>query len=240
MNKDVMARLKKQSGSFKKKESPINENSTNDADKMEVTHVSPAPLLSEEYIEGNYDLTQDNKINSFLKVKAVEIKNVEAASRIELGRVLAEVFENLAGKNQYDGLYERWLGEVEINKRTALRHRKRYEVYSKVENQEGKQLVASLPERLMDKLYTHEELPLIIKKIEDGMEKSELKDLIEDVTHVSPAMIVHEKPVVPFYKPVFTFEKKISKMTEADRVKAREEIRAIIEEARRLEKIIGE
>lgn len=238
MNKDVMARLKKQSGSFKKKE--IEEKKANDIETVEVTHVSPAPLLSEEYIEGNYDLTQDTKINSFLKIKAVEIKNVEAASRIELGRVLAEVFDNLSGSNQYDGLYEKWLEEVEINKRTALRHRKRYEVHSKINNPEGKQLVASLPERLMDKLYTHEELPLIIKKIEDGMEKKGLRDLVEEVTHVSPAMTVHEKPVVPFYKPVFTFERKISKMTEGDRVKARKEIKAIIEEARRLEKILGE
>jgi len=227
-NKDVMARLKKQSGSFKKK----NEK------KEEVTHVSPAPLLSVEYLEGNYELTQDLEINNFLKVKAVEIKNVEAASRIELGKVLAEVYENLSGKNQYDGLYESWLREVEINKRTALRHRKRYEVHTKIENMEGKQLVAGLPERLMDKLYSHENFPLIIKKIECGLDKVQLKDILEEVTHVSPAMIIKEKPVVPFFKPVFNFERKIAKMSVEEKGKAKEEIKAIIEEAKRLEKLL--
>ena len=228
-NKDVMARLKKKSGSFKKKQEVTEE----------VTHVSPAPILSVDYVDGDYELTQDNKLNSFLKVKAIEIKNVEAASRIEQGKVLAEVYNNLAGKNQYDGLYEKWLEEVEINKRTALRHRKRYDIYSKVKNENGKQMIAGLPERIMDKLHSHEKFQLIVKEIDSGIDKNQLKNMLEEeVTHVSPAMLIEEKPVVSFYKPVFTFERKIAKMTSEEKEKAKEEIKAIIEEAKRLEKLL--
>lgn len=229
-NKDVMDRLKRKSGSFKRKQEIKN---------VEITRVSPAPILSVECIEGNYELTQDNKLNSFLKVKAVELKNVEAASRIELGKVLTEVYENLSGKNQYDGLYEKWLIEVEINKRTALRHRKRYEVYSKVGNEKGKKIIAALPERLMEKLYSHEKFPLIVSKIEDGIDRNKLKGLLEEeVTHVSPTIVACEKPVVSFYKPIFAFERKIKKLTSEEKERAREEIKAIIEEAHRLEKLL--
>ena len=231
-NMDVMARLKKQSGSFKQK---------TETKKVQVTDRSLALKIPENNIEGNFELTSDVILNSFFKNKATELKMIEGVSKIEIGRILQEVFEEISGKNQYDeGLYERFLFEANFNKQTALRYRKRYHIFSLVKTENGKGIVAVLNRELINEIFKLEEdeKKSVIKKIEDGLDKNSLENLL--VEKKENIIKKDEKPVIPFYKNIFSFEKKINKMSKEETVKAKEEIKAIIKEAMRLEKILEE
>ncbi|WP_372713299.1 hypothetical protein [Ilyobacter sp.] len=228
-NMDVMERLKKQSGSFKQK---------TQIKKVQVTDRSLALKIPEENIDGNFELTSDATLNSFFRNKATELKMIEGVSKIELGRILQEVFEEISGKNQYDeGLYEKFLFEANFNKQTALRYRKRYNLFSTVNTDHGKGIVAILNREVINEIYKleNEEKKSIIKKIEEGLDKNSLEKLLIEKKETIEK---EEKPVIPFYKNIFSFEKKISKMNKEETNKAREEIKSIIKEAIRLEKIL--
>ena len=101
--------------------------------KLEIIEISDSGEVG--IVNSNYNFTTDNEINEYLNLKMEEYFNYRKNMQIELGKFFTEVFEKLSkGKksNQYNSIYKKFLDVLEINPRTVLRLRKRYELYINV------------------------------------------------------------------------------------------------------------
>ena len=207
-------------------------------EKVEGTTLSPALYINENVLDGNFQLTQDTELNGFFIRKAVELYVIEGTARIEKGRIFQEVFDEISGKNQYDeGLYEKWLLEVNENRRTARRYRYRYQVYSMMQSDAGKSLAAVIGTSMIESILKKEpeEQRRLIEKMENGIDKSDLKKLLlpeKDIVE----KIENQNHSTPFYKSVFTFEKKIDKMTASEAHTALKEVEEIEEQLKEYKK----
>ncbi len=135
-------RLKGQVNNFKKKDKT--EGTTKKNLLVEVTQNSLA-----EYYDLNF--IEDKNINEFLIDKTLELHSIQANASVELGKVFYEAHKELSGNNQYDGIYTKWLNTIGFNKMTALRHRKRYELFCWSHSVTSKNFVATLPVRTIEK-----------------------------------------------------------------------------------------
>lgn len=131
-----------------------------------------------DYLDGNF--CDDEDINYFLKEKTVQLYQLQANSSLELGKIFSEAVEKLAGHNHYNGLYEKWLLKIGFNKMTALRHRKRYELYKQVKNEHSKKLISILPVRILFDIIHNNEKEEILTLLEENPEfkVKDIKELI--------------------------------------------------------------
>lgn len=131
-----------------------------------------------DYLDGNF--CDNEEVNYFLKEKTAQICQLQANSSLELGKIFCEAADKLVGDNHYNGLYEKWLLKIGFNKMTALRHRKRYELYTQVKNEHSKKLISILPVRILSELIGSNEKEEILKLIEESPEfrVNDIKDLI--------------------------------------------------------------
>lgn len=87
--------------------------------------------------------------NEFLEVKTKEILNLQANASIQLGKIFKEVSEKI----QEDMTYCQWLELVGFNRMTALRHRRRFELFENTSTDTAKEIVGSLTFREIEKIY---------------------------------------------------------------------------------------
>lgn len=128
------------------------------------------------------DLTDDKEITDMLISKTTSLINLQIKNAISLGEIFTYVFERLSKSgSKYDGLYEKWLQLNGVNKKTALRYRKRYELYSLVNNKES---IAIMPQKYIDMLYTEEDKTEYINIINNGATYEEVINLLKDKTIV--------------------------------------------------------
>jgi hypothetical protein len=187
-----------------------------------------------------FKFCEDESINIYLNKKGTELYSNEVNNNLTAGKILTEVFDKLSGSNQYDGLYNTWLGEMEYNARTALRHRIRYELFQKAITEKGKNIFATLPVRVLDQLNVHKEKEQFIVLINnsDIQSKNDLISFMEsgDIKEVNEQF----KPVLPFYKNIFSYEKKVEKMSQEEAHKALKEIQDIEKEFIKIKKLLKE
>lgn len=138
-----------------------------------------------DYLDGNF--CDNEEVNYFLKEKTAQICQLQANSSLELGKIFCEAVDRLAGDNHYNGLYEKWLLQIGFNKMTALRHRKRYELYTQVKNEHSKKLVSILPVRILSELVSSNDKEEILALIEENPEfkVNDLKKLIATKDNVT-------------------------------------------------------
>lgn len=143
-----------------------------------------------DYLDGNF--CDDEDVNYFLKEKTAQICQLQANSSLELGKIFSEAADKLAGNNHYNGLYEKWLLKIGFNKMTALRHRKRFELFTQVNNEHSKTLISIMPVRILSDLSSSHEKDAILNLIEENPKlkindikelllKKETTNLIEDL-----------------------------------------------------------
>lgn len=144
----------------------------------EVTKVRGNNLLPQE-VDVTFEISEDNELNTYLVSKSKELIGIQANARLELGRVFCEVHDKLAG-NKHTGLYVKWLGVNGYNKMTALRHRNRYELYTKITSDDGKMIAATAPQKLVDTLLTHTDRVNIINQLNSSITKDELVAMLEE------------------------------------------------------------
>ncbi|MEG0236549.1 MAG: hypothetical protein RR523_07470 [Cetobacterium sp.] len=132
------------------------------------------------------DLTDDKEITDMLISKTTSLINLQIKNAISLGEIFTFVFEKLSKSgSKYDGLYEKWLQLNGVNKKTALRYRKRYELYSLVNNKES---IAIMPQKYIDMLYSEEDKTEYINIINNGATYEEVINLLKDKT-IAPEKI---------------------------------------------------
>ena len=139
-------------------------------------------------------LTNDIELIEYLKNKSLEMLKIQGNNIIMLGKNLTEVFEELGRKGSPEGLYLKYLEFNGYKKDTALRLRKRYELFKKSKSDVVKQIIAILPVRSVEQLYKEQDKILLeleqksedltYKKVLDILKKNnesiELKDKIEE------------------------------------------------------------
>ena len=134
---------------------------------------------------------EDDVFNTLTEDK--ELNNV-----ILLGKNLTEVFEELGRKGSPEGLYIKYLEFNGYKKDTALRLRKRYEIFSKCKSEELKQIVSILPIRSMEQLYREQDFIL-----------NELEKNNAEITYKKVLDIINKKDNIIEFKEVVE-EKKYS------------------------------
>ncbi|WP_297599292.1 hypothetical protein [uncultured Cetobacterium sp.] len=95
------------------------------------------------------NLCETKEENEFLELKTKELLNVQANASIQLGKIMTEVSQKITE----DITYCQWLELVGFNRMTALRHRRRYDLFQSVNNSIAKEIVASLTFREIEKIY---------------------------------------------------------------------------------------
>ena len=118
------------------------------------------------------------KDDEYLREKSCEIINLNAKASLTLGRIFTEVADKYL--NNKTGTYELWIDKMGYNKRTALRHRARYMLYTKTINQESKSLIAGLSVRDLEKIMKNPDE--FIPFLDDGISKEDLENLLESET----------------------------------------------------------
>lgn len=159
----MMAKRKKSKEIEEKKQSPsakpekvLNEK-TNKKDIKEIFSIEDDIFKS---------LTDDVELIEYLKNKSFEMLKIQGNNIIMLGKNLTEVFEELGKKGSPEGLYLRYLEFNGYKKDTALRLRKRYELFKKSKSDVTKQIIAILPVRSIEQLYKEQD-NLLVKLEED-------------------------------------------------------------------------
>lgn len=228
-NMDALARLKGQVNNFKKKDI-VKEKTEN----QNLIEVKKSNIL--EYYDLNF--VEDKKINDFLVEKTLELHSIQSNASVELGKIFYEAHEKFAGKNQYDGLYTKWLKKIGINKMTALRHKKRYEIFSWSHDVTSKTFVATLPVKTIEKLYSHQERDQIMNLIKDGDIETNAQ-LIEmlDVKNALPNQENHFKLQIDDIKDGYNYIKTGIERIDLEKIKS-EELEVFYKDIEKVKKIL--
>lgn len=186
------------------------------------------PILKKE--ETNYDidsiinldlireLTDNNKIREMLLEKTKLLINLQIKNNLALGEIFTSVFNLLSKEgSKYEGLYEKWLHINGINKRTALRYRKRYELYSAVKN---KEFVAIMPQKYIDLISSQENNSNYIELIDSSSNYEEISKILES-REIPPQKIDYKENIsfnFEIYNKLFVdLDKKIVNLKDKDR-----------------------
>lgn len=144
----------------------------------------PSLIKKENLEELSYfdEIAVDPEIRDELKQSTVRILNITSNASLELGKIFTELEKKLARKGAADGIYIKFLTFNGYNRMTALRHRYRYELFEEVKNEETKKLIAILPVRLIEKLYSNKES--IKEFLEKGITRKEIENLLEETKQI--------------------------------------------------------
>ncbi|WP_410208887.1 hypothetical protein [Fusobacterium sp.] len=160
----------------KDKKSEVKENSIQKVKKNSVMISDIFAVESDIFGE----LTQDKELIRYLEEKSLEMLSIQSQNIILLGKNLVEVFNELGKKGSPEGLYLRYLEFNGYKKDTALRLRKRYELYSSTDNERIKKIISILPVRSIEKFYKNKENVFsIILEEKDDIDFKRVKDIIE-------------------------------------------------------------
>lgn len=131
------------------------------------------------------EITSDQEIVSFLELKMKEIISLQAKSSLYLGKILSEINEELSKKGSPEGVYVKFLEINNMNKTTALRYRKRWELYNLVSSH-SKHIIALLSHREIHELYKNQD---ILEDFYPGMKLEDAKDILQrNVVASAPTM----------------------------------------------------
>lgn len=150
-----------------------------------------------------------------------------------MGKILDSVFEKLNGQgSKKEGLYDKWVKANGISKNTALRLRRRYELFKSI-NSENRNIIGYLPQNLIDKIYSSEKRNDYIDNINLGISIDDIKELLKDeVIDVSAEPLeITEKEEFNYELPYFTsdFKTKAETLDEKKKKKLQEYIKKIEE-----------
>ncbi|MGL5277731.1 MAG: hypothetical protein ACRC8M_01440 [Cetobacterium sp.] len=199
--------------------------------KLEKKDIVPTDGISQKEIEDVIDislfkeLTTDEKILNLLLSSSIELFKVQAKNVIESGKIFKNVFDELGGEgSKYVGLYEKWLLANNISKSTALRYRKRYELYNSV-TLNKQNIILLLPQKYIDLIYLEENKNRFIELINKGANKKEIVELIDNQEIIIPISEKSREVITEFnYIPKFIkFSSEVdNKIKELDEKKKRE------------------
>ena len=182
------------------------------------------------------DFTKDKEVIDYLKDKTVELLYMQTNAILDIGKNLNEVADELGKKGSPEGLYNKYLEINGYNKNTALRYRKRYELYNRANKDHTKNIIALLPVKHLEKLYKEDTL---IENIEENdlVTLEEVKELLDD----SPKIERKEKEKIEYKQELIEFNfDSLDKLKDKYKVLEEEKRKKINKLLIQIEKIIEE
>lgn len=154
-----------------RKEEKLEEN--NKTDKAIVDYKKYDKYLD---FTGVIEISENKDLQDFLKQKMREIISIQADDTIKLGEILFEVEKELSRKGSPEANYLKFLDYNGINSKTALRLRKRYELYTLAPDH-SKLIISLLSVREIEELYKNKDL---LKELNPGVKLIEVKELLKE------------------------------------------------------------
>ncbi|MDD7410091.1 MAG: hypothetical protein SOY60_05015 [Fusobacterium gastrosuis] len=154
-----------------RKEEKLEEN--NKTDKAIVDYKKYDKYLD---FTGVIEISENRDLQEFLKQKTREIISIQADDAIKLGEILFEVEKELSRKGSPEANYLKFLDYNGINSKTALRLRKRYELYT-LAPEHSKLIISLLSVREIEELYKNKDL---LKELNPGVKLIEVKELLKE------------------------------------------------------------
>lgn len=196
--------------------------------------------ISEEHLKDiiNFSLISEisptEEIGNYLKEQTIKLFTIQAKSAILLGEVFTNVYEKLGGQGSENGTYEKWLEINNFSRATAWRYRQRYFVYSKV-NENKKQIIATIPQSLINEIYKSEDFEGIVSIINDCKDKTDVINSLNSILELSNKKIEHKKESEVFqvfevknYIPILaTIEEKVNKLSDEEKKELEKHLKSI-------------
>lgn len=153
---------------------------------QERQQIQSKEIISKENLNfENIDLF-NNEDGEYLKQKSYEVSLITIKGGLALGKIFKEVLEKLG--NNKTGTYEKWLEFNGYHKRTALRYRKKYELYQLVSSEKREQ-IALMSYELIEKI-SNENINEYVKFINNGMTNEELKEKLINKTKTNEISVI--------------------------------------------------
>ncbi|WP_027131863.1 hypothetical protein [Fusobacterium necrophorum] len=136
-------------------------------------------LIQEDFLKFDYEafqeFTEDKDLLEYIKNKTFDLINAQAGGALYIGKNLTEVAEKLSKRGSPEGLYTRYLQYNGIKKDTALRLRKRWELYKKAKEEHSKKIISLLNVQEIEEVYRNQKL------LEDfsNMKLEDVKDVLQ-------------------------------------------------------------
>lgn len=125
---------------------------------------------------GLVEISESKDLQDYLKQKTREIISIQAEDTIKLGEILFDVEKELGKKGSPEASYLKFLNYNGINPKTALRLRKRYELYT-LAPEHSKLIIILLSVREIEELYKNKDL---LKELNPGVKLIEVKELLKE------------------------------------------------------------
>ena len=111
--------------------------------------------------------------------KSFKILDLAAASTILLGSIFIEVQEYLADKVNSDTTYIKWLESNGFNRMTALRYKKRAEIYNSLKSSRAKYFIGVTSQRIIDEISKYEDREEILYYLEEMNNYDEIENFLK-------------------------------------------------------------
>ena len=128
--------------------------------------------------------TEDYQVDDFLNDQSFKILNLSAGANIFLGSIFIEVQDYLSSLENSEATYVKWLESNGFNRMTALRYKKRAEIYNSLNSSKAKYFIGITSQKIIDEISKFENRDEIIETLEKMENFNEIeaflkKDIIE-------------------------------------------------------------
>ena len=128
--------------------------------------------------------TEDSEVDDFLNDQSFKILNLSAGANIFLGSIFIEVQDYLSSLENSEATYVKWLESNGFNRMTALRYKKRAEIYKSLNSSKAKYFIGITSQKIIDEISKFENRDEIIEALEKMEDFDEIaaflkKDIIE-------------------------------------------------------------
>ena len=111
--------------------------------------------------------------------KSFKILDLAAGTSIFLGSIFIEVQEYLADKGNSDTTYIKWLESNGFNRMTALRYKKRAEIYNSLKSSKAKYFIGITSQKIIDEIFKYEDREEILYYLEEINNYDEIENFLK-------------------------------------------------------------
>lgn len=124
--------------------------------------------------------TNNHEVDDFLNEKSFMLINFIGKSNIFLGNIFLEVQNYLNENSIEETTYCNWLERNGFNRMTALRYKKRAEIYSSLSSENSKKIIALLNQKTIEEIYKFNDRQAILTYLEKINGVSEIESFLNN------------------------------------------------------------
>lgn len=125
------------------------------------------------------NFTDNPEIDNFLNDKSFQILDLAAGTSILLGSIFIEVQDYLLNVDNSDTTYIKWLESNGFNRMTALRYKRRAEIYNSLKSSKAKYFIGITSQRIIDEIAKFENKEEILNYLEKMKDFNNIEDFLK-------------------------------------------------------------